>query len=79
MQPTSPPLKLCDELELAFVHADIQHNSSEYLHLLIEALQLSFADTWWYCADPNKVNVPVEGLLSKSYADTRRSLMNKDK
>ena len=57
----------------------IQHNSAEYLHLLIEAMQLSFADTWWYCADPNKVEVPVEGLLSKDYATTRRKLMSKDK
>ena len=57
----------------------IQHNSAEYLHLLIEAMQLSFADTWWYCADPNKVEVPVEGLLSKDYAATRRKLMSKDK
>ena len=59
--------------------ADIQHNSAEYLHLLIEAMQLSFADTWWYCADPNKIEVPVEGLLSKDYAIARRNLMTKDK
>ena len=63
----------------SFVHTDIQHNSAEYLHLLIEAMQLSFADTWWYCADPNKVEVPVEGLLSKDYATARRNLMSKDK
>ncbi len=53
----------------------IEHNSVEYLHLLIEALQLSFADTQWYCADPSKVSVPVEELLAKEYGETRRKLI----
>ena len=52
------------------------HNSSEYLHTLIEALSLSFADTLWYNADPNKVKVPVSGLLCKEYAAKRRALIN---
>ena len=56
----------------------IKHNSTEYLHLLIEAMQLSFADTTWYCTDPCKVNVPVERLLSKDYAAQRRNLIKPD-
>ena len=60
-------------------HADIEHNGAEYLHTLIEAMQLSFADSWWFCADPSKVDVPVSGLLSKEYATTRRQLMSKEK
>ncbi len=60
-------------------HADTPHNSVEYLHRLIEAMQLSFADSWWFTADPAKVRVPVEGLLSKDYASTRRQLMSTDK
>lgn len=60
-------------------HVDIEHNSAEYLHILIEAMQLSFADSWWYCADPAKVDVPVSKLLSKEYAVTRRQLMSKKK
>lgn len=51
------------------------HNSPEYLHTLIEALSLSFADTLWYNADPSKIKVPVSGLLSKQYADQRRLLI----
>ena len=54
----------------------LEHNSPAYLHLLIEALQLSFADSWWYCADPSKVKVPVEQLLSPAYACERRKLIN---
>ena len=53
----------------------MQHNSAEYLHTLIEALQLSFADSQWYCADPSHINVPTQGLLNKTYAAERRALM----
>ena len=53
----------------------MQHNSVEYLHTLIEAMQLSFADCQWYCADPSHVSVPTQELLDKAYAAERRSLM----
>ena len=55
------------------------HNSAEYLHLLIEAMRLSFADSQWYCTDPTKVRVPIEGLLSKEYAVKRRGLISTDR
>ena len=56
----------------------MEHNSPAYLHRLIEAMQLSFADSWWYCADPSKVDVPVQGMLCKDYAKQRRQLMKED-
>ena len=55
------------------------HNSSEYLHAVIEALSLSFADTLWYNADPSKVKVPVRELLRKDYAAKRRALIKSDR
>ncbi|XP_043926550.1 glutathione hydrolase-like YwrD proenzyme isoform X2 [Protopterus annectens] len=54
----------------------MEHNSSEYLHLLIEALKLSFADSFWFCTDPDKVCVPTEQLLSKEYARHRSQLID---
>ncbi|XP_052820033.1 glutathione hydrolase-like YwrD proenzyme [Mya arenaria] len=55
------------------------HNSAEYLHTLIEALRLSFADVAQYCADPSKVHVPIEKMLSKQYAAERRKLIDNKK
>jgi gamma-glutamyltranspeptidase/glutathione hydrolase len=40
----------------------------EYWHLLVEAKKLAYADLYQYNADPNFVKVPVQKLLSQSYA-----------
>ncbi len=45
-------------------------------HLQIEAMKLAFADAAAYVADPEMVDVPTRGLLDKSYASTRRSLIS---
>ena len=52
------------------------HNSPEYLHTLLESLKLAFADRHAYYGDPDFVNVPLDGLLSKSYAAERRAAIN---
>ena len=48
------------------------HNSADYLHTLIEALKLAFADRYAYYGDPEFVDVPLDGLISESYAAERR-------
>ena len=55
------------------------HNSPEYLHLLIEAMKLAFADASKYVADPDFVDIPLDNLLSKSYAERRRQLIDMNK
>jgi len=52
------------------------HSSVEHLHVMIEAMRLAFADTRWYIADPEVVDIPVTGILSKNYAKERRKLIN---
>ena len=55
------------------------HNSAQYLHTLIEALRLSFADTFKHCADASKVHVPIDKMLCKDYAAERRKLISKER
>jgi gamma-glutamyltranspeptidase/glutathione hydrolase len=54
----------------------MQRNSADYLHTLIEALKLAYADRESYYADQAVVDVPAEGLLSKAYAKERAKLID---
>ncbi len=56
------------------------HNSTDYLHVVTEALKLAFADRERYIADPKFVkDMPVQELLSKEYAAKRRKLIRMDR
>jgi gamma-glutamyltranspeptidase/glutathione hydrolase len=48
-------------------------------HLYLEAARLAFADRNAYLADPEYVDAPVEGILSKQFAAQRRSLIHPDR
>ena len=41
-----------------------------YWHLVVEAKKLAYRDLYTYNADPNFVSVPLDRLLSKSYAES---------
>ncbi len=51
-------------------------NSPEYLHLLIEAKKLAYADLYKFVGDPTRGKIPAEWLLSKDYAAERRKLID---
>ncbi|MDO9403794.1 MAG: gamma-glutamyltransferase [Polaromonas sp.] len=57
----------------------LAHNSPEYLHVLIEALKLAFADREHYYGDPNFVNVPLDALLSDERIARRVALIARDR
>ncbi|KIJ68573.1 hypothetical protein HYDPIDRAFT_106777 [Hydnomerulius pinastri MD-312] len=58
---------------------DLEHNSPEYLHTLVEALRLAFADSQYYVNDPEFNFVPVDQLLSKEYLASRAKLFDPTK
>ena len=51
---------------------EMEHHSEQALHLFIEAVKLGNADRIEYAAAPQ---APIEGLLSKGYAEERRKLI----
>jgi gamma-glutamyltranspeptidase/glutathione hydrolase len=51
-------------------------NSPDYVHIVVEAMKLAYADRDSYYADPEFVDVPMKGLLSKEYAKERAALID---
>ena len=51
-------------------------NTAESIHLMVEAKKLAFADREAFVADPDFIDVPVEGLVSKEYARERARLID---
>ncbi len=52
--------------------AALGHNSADYVHLVSQALNLSFADRHAYYGDPDFVDVPIDELLSRDYTRQQR-------
>jgi len=50
--------------------------SSDYVHLFTEAKKLAFADRAKHYADPNFSKIPIDQLVSKSYAKERAALID---
>lgn len=55
---------------------DMEHNSADYLHGLIELKKLAFADRDRWVADPALANVPTDRLLDADYLAERAQLVN---
>lgn len=67
-------LRLLEGFDLAAMG----HNRPETIHVTLEAMKLALADRDVYYADPLFVDVPLETLLSKSYASLRRPLIDRE-
>lgn len=74
-------LGIIEQLEKAgripkFSHKD--HNSAAYLHVVVEALRIAFADANWWVADPNVEKVPTKGMIDPAYLAERAKLFSPD-
>ena len=57
----------------------LQPFSSDYYHLLVEAMRRAYADRAEYMGDADFVPVPVDGLIEKAYAERQRSTIMLDR
>lgn len=55
------------------------HLSTAYLHALIEAMRIAFADGTWFITDPDVEQVPVKSLLEPAYLAERAKLFDPSK
>ncbi|MCK4490118.1 MAG: gamma-glutamyltransferase, partial [Anaerolineales bacterium] len=65
-------LKLLEACDLK----EMKHNSADYIHLVTESIKLAMADRDKYYGDPEFVDVPLPALLSDTYTEMRRPLID---
>jgi gamma-glutamyltranspeptidase/glutathione hydrolase len=65
-------LRLLEPYDLA----SMGHNSAPYLHHLIEAKKLAYADLQHFVGDPEFMSIPPEQLLADDFIVTRRAQLN---
>jgi gamma-glutamyltranspeptidase len=53
--------------------------SADYYHHMAEAVKVAFADRDEWLTDPDFVDIPLERLISKEYADERRGLIEAER
>ena len=68
-------LQILNILEAYDINA-MGFGSAEYLHVLTEAKKLAYEDRAKFYADPEFNTLPTDMLLSKSYAEKKRALIN---
>ena len=59
--------------------ASMGHNSPEYLHHLIEAKKLAYADLAGHVGDPAHMRISPEDLLTDDYLARRRALLDPER
>ncbi|XP_067452391.1 glutathione hydrolase-like YwrD proenzyme isoform X1 [Thunnus thynnus] len=55
------------------------HNSSDYIHVLVDAVRLALTDALRYLGDPDHVTIPLQTLLDKSYSHQRAQHISMDR
>ncbi|HEV8307267.1 MAG TPA: gamma-glutamyltransferase, partial [Methylomirabilota bacterium] len=81
---TPPPTQGFAALLMLGIVADddlarLGSQSADYVHLLVEAKKVAFADRNRYLADPDAASVPTARLTDPAYARQRRTLIRADR
>jgi gamma-glutamyltranspeptidase/glutathione hydrolase len=76
--PSSGGVALIEMLHIleSYELAPLGHNSSAYVHRLIETMRRAFADRAKFLGDPDFSHIPVTGLTSRSYAEKLRKTID---
>ncbi len=79
--PNSSGHILLQELNIIDGHdiAALGFGSAESIHLMVEAKKLAFADREAHVADPDYVDVPLEGMLAREYARERSASIDPER
>lgn len=64
------------EMAKSFNLRDMGHNTSSYLHTLVELKKIAFADRDRWVADPDKADLPISDLLDPAYLAERARLVD---
>lgn len=77
MPPNTQGITQLQQMEMAksFSIRDMGHNTSSYLHHMIEMKKLAFADRERWVADPLRADVPVDRLMDPGYLAERAALI----
>ncbi len=73
--PTSGGIVIAEALNILGGYSALGASRDEILHRYLEASRYAFADRNAFLADPAFFDVPVEGLISSTFADERRALI----
>lgn len=65
-------LRILDGFDLTV----LEHNSIDYIHTVAETIKLVFADREKFYGDPNFIDIPMNHILSKEYAEERSKLID---
>jgi len=71
-------VQMLNILEGYDLHA-LEHNSADYLHLLIESMRRAYADRSKYLGDPDFFDVPITKLTDKTYGERLRNTIDTGK
>ena len=78
MPPNTQGITQLALMEMSKAHSvrEMGHNTSEYLHTLIELKKLAFADRNRWVADMEMADIPIDALLDPDYLRKRAGLIN---